>query len=162
MKRPTPFPSDTAESLQSLLKNAKTKLEYQRVLCIWLRAAFHCYSSQIAHAIGWHQSTVKKLHAEYLKHGESVLKIKGRGGRYRENMSYEEEKGILSSFLKRSQDGGILVVSEIKSIYERKIGHAVPKSTIYRMLSRHGWRKIAPGHRHPKVDEKAQEEFKKN
>jgi len=56
----------------------------------------------------------------------------------------------------------VLVVSEIKIAYEKLFDKKVPKSTIYRMLARHGWRKIAPRSKHSRTDFAAQEEFKKN
>jgi hypothetical protein len=38
----------------------------------------------------------------------------------------------------------------------------VASSTVYRILARHGWRKVAPDTCHPKHDAEAQAEFKKN
>jgi hypothetical protein len=38
----------------------------------------------------------------------------------------------------------------------------VAASVVYRMLARHGWRKVAPDTRHPKSDPVAQEDWKKN
>ena len=35
-------------------------------------------------------------------------------------------------------------------------------SVVYRLLARHGWRKVAPDTRHPKSDPLVQEEWKKN
>ena len=91
-----------------------------------------------------------------------MLQASKRGGRYRANITTDEENSFLASFLEKSVRGEILVVSEIKSAYEKIVGHAVPKSTIYRILARHGWRKITPRPRHPKADVILQEEFKKN
>ena len=51
---------------------------------------------------------------------------------------------MLQEFLYQSELGGILEVSQVKAAYEQAVGHGVPKSTVYRMLARHGWRKIAP------------------
>ena len=58
--------------------------------------------------------------------------------------------------------GSVLVVTEIKKAYESIVGRMVSESTIYRMLSRHGWRKIMPRPVHPKNDPDAVNEFKKN
>ena len=52
-------------------------------------------------------------------------------------------------------------MSEIKRAFEAEVGHKVAKTTIYRMLDRHDWRKIMPRPRHPKSDTEAQEGFKK-
>jgi hypothetical protein len=35
-------------------------------------------------------------------------------------------------------------------------------STTYRLLARHGWRKVQPDTKHPKSDPALQDEFKKN
>jgi len=88
-----------------------------------------------------------------------VVAIKILTRRRRENLSFQEEKELLEPFLKKSQLGGILIVKDIKLSYEAKVGNKVPKSTIYRMLARHGWRKISPRPHHPKADSAKQEEF---
>jgi hypothetical protein len=36
----------------------------------------------------------------------------------------------------------------------------VARSTVYRLLDRHGWRKVTPRPRHPKADPAAQAAFK--
>ena len=74
----------------------------------------------------------------------------------------KEEDDLLASFEETAYAGGMLVVTEIKQAYERSIGRKVPKSTVYRMLERHGWRKIAPRRKHPEQNEEEQNEFKKN
>lgn len=150
------------ESLQQLLSQTKTKSDFQRVQCLWLRALLKLSSSDVGTAVGWSQSTVKIIQSRYLREGEKVLLGKGRGGKRYSNLTKEEEDELLSSFLEKASSGGVLVVGEIKAAYENKFGKKVPKSTIYRMLSRHGWRKIAPRPRHPKSSIDAQEEFKKN
>jgi transposase len=162
MRKPTPLSEGAEESLATLLKQTKTKSEFQRVQCIWLRASLGLSAPQVATAIGWNVSSVRRLQSHYLHEAEAALKVAPRGGRYHENMSLEEEKALLSPFLEKAKKGGVLVVSEIKTAYEERVGHKVPKSTVYRMLARHGWRKIAPRPYHPKVDLVKQEEFKKN
>jgi len=162
MRRPAPLPSGSKESLGRLLKKVKTKTQFQRVQCLWLRVSLGLSSHDVAVAIGWNASSVRHLQAQYLKEGEEALRASKRGGRYRANMTADEELSFLSSFLEKAVRGEILMVSEVKKAYERTVGHTVPKSTIYRMLARHGWRKIVPRPRHPKADSLLQEEFKKN
>jgi transposase len=84
------------------------------------------------------------------------------GGRRRAYLTFEEEKEFLSGFFEVASRGGILVVSEIRTAFENKLGHKVAETTVYRMMARHGWRKIVPRRRHPKANESAQEGFKKN
>jgi transposase len=161
MRRPRPIPDGAAETLSKLLKEAETKSEFQRIQCIWLRASLHLSSDQVAVAIGWHPNSVKKLQAQYLRDGESVLGVSKSGGRYRENMSAEEEKAFLAPFFEKAKIGGVIVANAVKIAYETQIGHKVPKSTIYRMLDRNDWRKIMPRPSHPQKDAEKGEAFKK-
>jgi transposase len=100
------------------------------------------------------------IHSEYRKSGIESVKDK-RGGRYRENMTFAEEAELLSKFEEESRSGKLVVAGKIKLAYEEQIGREAAESTIYRMLSRHGFRKIVPYQRHPKTDIEAQETFKK-
>ena len=137
MRTPKALPNEAIERLAKDLKQAKTKAEFQAVQCLWLRVSLGLSADQVATAIGWHPSSVRKL------------------------QSLEEEQNLLQKFLYQSELGGILEVSQVKAAYEQAAGHRVPKSTVYRMLARHGWRKIAPRPRHPKSDATLQAEFKK-
>jgi transposase len=149
------------ESLEELLKSTKTKTDFRRVQCIWLRALFGMSSDEVALAVGFSPATVKKLWSQYFSGGEEVLIGQGRGGRRRANLSLEEEQNLLVHFFDKAESGEVLVANEVKAAYEKAVGRTVPKSTVYRMLARHGWRKIAPRPRHPKADREKMEAFKK-
>lgn len=162
MRPPALLNDAQKERIKLLLSKTKKKADFQRVQCIWLRAALNLSSASTAIAVGWGQSTVKIIQSRYLREGEKVLLGKGRGGKRYSNLTEQEENDLLTSFLEKARAGGVLVVGEIKAAYEKKAGKQVPKSTVYRMLARHGWRKIVPRPKHPKADNGAQEEFKKN
>lgn len=162
MRTPRPFPQEDLEHVRELLKKAKTKSEFQRVQCVWMRLKKNLSAPDIAELMGWCVSSVRRVHALYYKRRGEIFKGADRGGRHRENLSKEEEKKLLNQFFDKAKDGGIIVVSEIKLAYERRVGHKVPKSTVYRMLSRNDWRKVVPYHRHPQADPEKQKEFKKN
>jgi len=161
MRPQRPISEEAQGSLSELLKRTKSKADFQRVQCLWLRAQLCMSSSQVAQAVGWSPGTVKRIWSRYFREGEKALIGKGRGGRRHNNLKVEEEERILSRFFETSKAGGVLVVNEVKGAYEEAVGHRVPKSTVYRMLARHGWRKIAPRPRHPKADLQRQEAFKK-
>lgn len=162
MRKPKELPEGALESLANGLKQAKTKAQFQSVQCLWLRASLGLTADQVATAIGWHPNSVRKLQARYFKEGEAALKRGGRGGRYFQNLTIEEERQLLQEFLAQSEAGGMLEVSRVKAAYEQALGRQVPKSTVYRMLARHGWRKVLPRPRHPKSDPATQAAFKKN
>lgn len=161
MRPAQPIDEKRKESLSKLLKQAKNKADFQRVQCAWLRAALGLSSAKVALAVGWSGGRVRQIQAAYLKKGQECLLGEGRGGRHRENLTQEQEAKLLARFLASARSGEVLVVSEIKAVYESHVGYAVPKSTIYRMLARHGWRKVSPRPRHPRSKPEAAEAFKK-
>ena len=55
-----------------------------------------------------------------------------------------------------------LVVGQIKHDLEQALGRPVSLSSVYTLLHRHDWRKLAPDKRHPQSDPAAQDEWKKN
>src|SRR3954447_16568623 len=105
MRTPVPLPEGAAERLAALLKEAKSKAEYQRIQCVWLRAALGLRDLQIAAALGWQVGSVRQVHSDYLRHGEAVLRDKALGGRHRQNLTVEQEKERLLPFLQQAEAG---------------------------------------------------------
>ena len=161
MRTPRPLPEGAAERLAALLKEAKNKAEYQRIQCVWLRAALSLSAAQIATALNWQVGSVRQVHSAYLRQGETVLRSKPSGGRHRQNLTGEQEKELLTPFLEQAAAGGVLVVAPVQAAYEAAVGRSVHHSVVYRALHRQGWRKIAPRPKHPKANEEAREAFKK-
>ena len=92
MRPQTPLPDGSAQRLARLLKETKDAKTYKRIQVVYLRAKDRYSSLTIAAMTGYHQTTVKKIQAQYLKEGEEALFPKGTGGRYRENLSIEQER----------------------------------------------------------------------
>ena len=162
MRTPKPFPPETAARMKELLRQAKTLAEGKRIQAILMRALHDSTPAQIAEATGLTINTVRILHSQFLRMGEAVLVGRpGRGGARNRHLSEPDEQKFLAKFLDKAKQGGILEVSAIHNAYEKMLGKSVSKSTVYRLLSRHGWRKIAPRASHPKRDEALAEPFKK-
>lgn len=85
-----------------------------------------------------------------------------RGGRHHANFTPEREIEVLKPFLDRARTGGVLVVPEIKPLLEAALGRTMALSSVYNLLHRHGWRKLAPDKQHPQSDAQAQQDWKKN
>jgi transposase len=149
------------DEIVKVMKEHEKSGSYRRIQCVYLALL---YPDMPAKEIGkitlYSESRVWAIHAEYRKSGIESLLDK-RGGRYRENMSIEDETTLLSAFEEESRSGKLVVAGKIKIAYEEKIGKEVAESTIYRMLDRHGFRKIVPYKRHPKSNKEEQEAFKK-
>jgi transposase len=162
MRTPQPLPEGTAERLAVLLQQARSKAEYQRIQCVWMRAALALSAAQIATALGWQADSVRHIQADYLRQGEAAFASKPKGGRRRQNLTAEQEKELLLPFLAQAEAGGVLVVAPVQAAYEAAVGRPVHHSVVYRALHRQGWRKVQPRPRHPKADAAVQEEFKKS
>lgn len=156
----SPEPS-TIETLADRLKRAQGRPEFQRIQCVLIRATLGSSAAEIARLLGWSTTTVHMIHSRWAKEGDIIFDLKAKGGRRNQYLSMEEETAFLAPFLGKGAAGGLLNVSEIKGAFEARIGTSVAKSTIYRLLERHGWRKVAPRPRHPKADPAAQAAFKK-
>jgi transposase len=106
-------------------------------------------------------STVNRAHMAYDDGGIKALKPRANGGRKRENMTVAEEKTLLARFAHAAGAGELLNIHDLKTAYEKAIGHPTSDSTVYNLLHRHGWRKLMPRPFHPKRNPAAQDAFKK-
>jgi transposase len=92
--------------------------------------------------------------------GVAAVETPGKGGRSHDDLSLEEEREFLAPFFARAQQGELATAGQIKQAFEAKVGQEVADSTIYRLLTRHGWRKLMPRPSHRHADAQAQEQFK--
>jgi transposase len=162
MRTPTPLPAEAMEELATLLQQGRTSAEYRRVECVWLRALLGLSAAQIATVLGWHISSVSDLHSRSLRAGVTARQGPGRGGRHRQHLSLAPEQELLTQFNEVATQGGLWEARTVRDAYRKILGHPVAKSTVYRLLARHGWRKLAPRPRHPKADPSVQKVFKKS
>jgi transposase len=151
----------TIAALADRLKRASSHAQYKRIQCVLIRATLGSTAAEIAQLLGWSTATVHVMHSRWAKEGDALFDMRGRGGRRHQHMSAQAEADLLAPFAAQAQAGGMLHVSEIKRAMERQVGTTVAASTVYRILDRHGWRKVVPRPRHPKADMQAQGAFKK-
>jgi transposase len=151
----------TIARLADRLKRAESHAEYQRIQCVLMRATLGSSAAQIAELLGWSTATVHVLHSRWAKEGDAIFDLRARGGRHHQHLSPEQELLLLAPFAERAEAGGMLTVAEIQQAYQEQLGKEVAPSTVYRLLDRHGWRKVVPRPRHPKADVAAQAAFKK-
>jgi transposase len=72
-----------------------------------------------------------------------------------------EEQQFIEPFLQRAATGEMATISRIKDAFEAQVHPAVHTTTIYRLLDRHGWRKMAPRATPPEATADVQAAFKK-
>lgn len=162
MARPaTPLSEEQKVEIAELLNKSRSAVELKAVQCLWLRANEGKTAKEIASSLGWSESNVKRVQADYLKRGTAALRREVSHHPRNYNLSREEESHLLREFASQAKEGNLVGIQAIHVRYEEKVGHSVPASTIYRMLKRHEWRSIQPRPKHPKGDEAAKEDFKK-
>jgi transposase len=135
--------------------------ELRRFLCVWLRVESGMSAVEVARAVGLSPNTVRVVQRHFIDSGAGAFADRKRGRRTPPRMSFQEEESFLAEFRGPAAEASVLVAGEIKAAWEARLGREVHRSTVYRMLKRHGWRKAAPHPRHPKQDPKVAEAFKK-
>jgi transposase len=148
-------------AVKDLMLSASSVEEFQRYQSIHLRVSLGLTVALIAVATGLSESTIHNLHSRVRRDGLAAASTRGRGGRYRSYLSVSEEKELLKAMEPAAVRGGMIEVSKMHRAMEEKVGGPVAKNTVYQLLHRHGWRKVAPRPKHPKGDVAAQEAFKK-
>ena len=151
----------TVEEVKTRMKTDPRPLCRQRWLIIYNALAEPRKAEEIARHCGVSKATVHQVISTYNRWGVVAVETPGKGGRRHQYLTLEEEQQFLAPFFARAQTGEIATVREIWQAFEARVGHKVDDSTIYRLLDRHGWRKLMPRPRHPKADPQAQEQFKK-
>jgi transposase len=151
----------TIEQVKEKMKEARDPRQLQRWHIVYTALIQPRKAEEIAKCVGVSKSLVHKVMARYNREGTHSIEIKSSGGRYYEYLTKEEEKQFLAPFFQLAEKGELTTTREIHLAYEDLVGHSVHKTTIYRLLKRHSWRKLLPQSRHPKADIAAQETFKK-
>lgn len=141
-------------------KTNKDKNVERRLKALIMRAEGKKYK-EIAEVCDYHPAYLTQLVSSYCKQGLSAI-IENHYPGNRRNMSFAEEEAFLDEYKKQAEQGQIIEVSIIKKAYEEKVGHTIGNGQIYRVLARHGWRKVMPRSKHPnKANEEAIEASKK-
>lgn len=163
MPRPcTPLPKDTEKKLRLLLRTqAKTARDVKRIQCVLHRVAEHYTAEKTGRLVGYGEATVKRIWSAYLRDGEAALLGEKRGrARSAAHLTMEEEEELLLPIRKKAARGHVTTAREIHEAHGKKVGKPLDATVTYRLLKRHGWRKIVPLPHHPKGNAAARSEFK--
>ena len=124
---------------------------------VLLPALFGATLEQTAHVLRVGRTTVARLQAAFRKHGAAVPPAaRNWGGRRQSMLTPEEERAFMKPWVARAATGHLVVVSPIRAALAQRLGQPVKPSVMYRLLARHGWRKVAPDTRHPKSNPEVQ------
>ena len=152
---------EVLEQARIQLNQAKSVEQLRQAQAVILPLSYGLSLEQTADVLGISVSWTCKLRTRFAR-GEVIEPGSKCGHRPRQNLAPEDEEEFLAPFLEEAKSGGVLVVNGIKQALDKRLGREAALSSVYNLLHRHGWRKLAPDKRHPKADVAAQEAFKKN
>ncbi|HUI42592.1 MAG TPA: helix-turn-helix domain-containing protein [Terriglobia bacterium] len=134
------WPANCSAELLAEQKRTQTKEQHRRVLCLLLREVAHLKPAQIAKVLGLSTSGVRRVQALYANEGKAMFERPGRGGAHHRNLTEPEEREMLEEVITAALPGCTVGFPKIQEAYERRAGHPVSASVVWRMLRRQGWR----------------------
>ena len=163
MARPRRIDLELVAKAQAMVAQASNANELRAAQAVLLPALAQTTLEQTAALLGVSRASVPRLQQRFREGRQPAPPSRSWGGRRRAMMTVEEEKTFLEPWAEQARHAGVLVVSPLRAALAEKLGRKkVTASVVYRLLARHGWRKVAPDTRHPKSDPIAQAEWKKN
>lgn len=144
--------------------NAKTAEDLRLALAVLLPLEQGLSLKKTAHIIGRSVSATCSMRTRFGRviDGIEAVPQHKQQLRNRAHADLIREAQVLDEVLANASAGGVVIIPRLKPAIEAKLGKSIALSGIYRMLARHGWRKLAPDTRHPQGDPAAREEWKKN
>jgi transposase len=162
MARPRRIDHQLVQKALGVSRRTQDSRELREALAVLLPAQMNATMEQTAQLLGIGRATVARLQRAFGGRRPATAPRKIWGGRRRALMSLAQEREFLEPWEKQAKEGGVLVLSPMRAALAQKLGRKVNRSVVWRLLARHGWRKVAPDTRHPKSDPQVQEAWKKN
>ena len=117
-------------------------------------------NEEISARTGYNIRYITTLMGQYKKQGlEEFIRIKQTS--HNRNMSVEQEAKVLAKFEEEADAGHELTVNQIRQGLESELGKETSVAYAYRVLKRHGWRKVMPRPKHPKAAGKEEQDSSK-
>jgi transposase len=149
------------EELKDKIATAPSARRQQKWMIIYNALVAPRPATEIAKHTSTSVRTVHQVISDYNRLGVAAIETAGQGGRRNCYLSWQEEEEFLAPFMTSATQGELSTIQRIHQTFEQKVGSVVRPSVIYRLLERHGWRKVMPRPHHPEADVQAQEAFKK-
>jgi transposase len=163
MSRPRQIDPLLVQRAQETAATATSVDALRRCQAVLLPGLLGATLEQTAAALGVSRATTARLQAAFRREKTAAAKTSRTwGGRRSSLLTPEEEREFLQPWLELAKGGGVVVVSPLRAALAQRLRQPVKPSVVYRLLARHGWRKVAPDTRHPKSQPEVQESWKKN
>jgi hypothetical protein len=160
-----PFTGQSSlEAARKARDTARTAAELRIALAVLLPLEAGLTLAQTALVLGRSRHTTCALRTDFCARasGQRPARRSKAELRNRAKSTLQAEAAALDVVLAGAAEGAALVIPGLKEKIEAELGHSVSLSGVYRMLARHGWRKVAPDTAHPQGKPQAREDWKKN
>lgn len=154
---------DHIEAARRLRDSAQTAQQLRQALAVLLPLECGLNLEQVAQVLGRSKGATCVMRTSFLSAQENpaTTRRSKRQLRNRAKTSLQQEAQALDELLEHAAQGGVVVVPPLKPLLEKKLGKSLSLGTVYNMLHRHGWRKLAPDTVRPKGNPQVREDWKK-
>jgi len=152
------------EAAKQLLRAAKTPGELRQAQAVLLPLELGLSLQQTADAIGRSPGATCTMRTRFMavREGKRPAARRKSDLRNRAKASLQQEARVLDEVMAGADQEPVLAIPQLKPLIEQRLGRTMALSSVYRMLARHGWRKLAPDTPHPKGDPQAREDREKS
>ena len=162
MARPIQINVKLVTKAKRTVKETDNLDEFRSALAVLLPAEVGLSLEVTASMLGVGTASVNRMQKRLESGTASSSRRRNWGGRRHSLLTFDEEVEFLKPWAEQAREAGILVLSPIRAALAQRIGHPVKASVVWRLLARHGWRKVAPDTRHPKNNPAVMQAWKKN
>ena len=144
------------------VKTTRDLDDFRSALAVLLPVKAGLTLEETASMLGVGTASVNRMQTRFHTGRTSSSHMRNWGGRRQSLLTAQEEVEFLKPWAEQAREAGLLVLSPIRAALAQRVGHPVKASVVWRLLSRHGWRKVAPDTKHPKNDPTIMKAWKKN
>jgi transposase len=130
----------SAEVIQERMRAEASAWRRRYWHIIWLALTAARQAQEIARLAGVSPATVHRVLARYRRGGVAAIAGTRKGGRRHGCLPLAEEATFLAPFAERAERFERVTGDEIQQALHARLGHAVHRVTVERLLGRHGWR----------------------
>jgi transposase len=162
MARPIQIDLKRVAKASLTVKATRNLDDFKSALAVLLPAKAGLTLEETANLLGVGTASVNRMQARIHVGRPPSSRMRNWGGRRKSLLTAQEEIEFLKPWAEQAQEAGLLVLSPIRAALALRVGHPVKASVVWRLLARHGWRKVAPDTKHPKNDPRVMNAWKKN
>ena len=162
MARPIQINIKLVAKAKETVRTTRSLEDFRSALAVLLPAEVGLTLKDTATMLGVGTASVNRMQARFNCRRTSPSEARNWGGRRQSLLTVKEEVDFLKPWAEKARAAGLLVLSPIRAALAQRVGQPVKASVVWRLLARHGWRKVAPDTRHPKNDPEVMKAWEKN